>query len=82
MVQSYLIAEEGVTKGMVFPLETRLTIGRGEENDIRLSHSTVSRNHTLVYMENGQVVVEDMESRNGTYVTVSRSTKPFSPAGI
>jgi hypothetical protein len=38
MIQSYLIAEEGVTKGMVFPLETRLTIGRGEENDIRLSH--------------------------------------------
>jgi len=68
MTQSYLIAEEGLTKGMVFPLVSRLTIGRGEENDIRLNHSTVSRQHTVVYVENGQVFVQDMESRNGTYL--------------
>lgn len=81
MVQSCLIAEEGVTKGMVFPLETRLTIGRGEENDIRLSHSTVSRSHTLVYMEDGQAVVEDMESRNGTYVNGEQVNKAVLSSG-
>ncbi|MEJ2236329.1 MAG: FHA domain-containing protein [Syntrophobacterales bacterium] len=75
MIQSYLIAEEGVTKGMVFPLEKRLTIGRGEENDIRLSHSTVSRSHTLVYMDDGQAVVEDMDSRNGTYLNGEQVNK-------
>jgi hypothetical protein len=75
MIQSYLIAEEGVTKGMVFPLEKRLTIGRGEENDIRLSHSTVSRNHSLVYMDYGQAVVEDMGSRNGTYLNGEQVNK-------
>jgi CRP-like cAMP-binding protein len=68
MIQAYLIAEEGLTKGMVFPLESRLTIGRGEENDIRLFDPTISRNHTLVYLEDGQAVVEDMGSRNGTFV--------------
>ena len=72
MIQSYLIAEEGLTKGMVFILESRLTIGRGEENDIRLNHSTVSRQHTLVYLENGQAFVQDMESRNGTYLNGER----------
>lgn len=81
MVQSCLIAEEGVTKGMVFPLETRLTIGRGDENDIRLSHSTVSRRHTLVYMEDGQAVVEDMESRNGTYVNGEQVNKAVLSSG-
>ena len=81
MVQSCLIAEEGVTKGMVFPLETRLTIGRGEENDIRLSHSTVSRSHTLVYMEDGQAVVEDIESRNGTYVNGEQVNKAVLSSG-
>jgi pSer/pThr/pTyr-binding forkhead associated (FHA) protein len=72
MIQAYLIAEEGLTKGMVFPLESRLTIGRGEENDIRLIHSTVSRHHTLVYLEEGQPFVQDMESRNGTYLNGER----------
>jgi hypothetical protein len=72
MIQSYLIAEEGLTKGMIFRLESRLTIGRGEENDIRLNHSTVSRQHTLVFMQNGQAFVQDMESRNGTYLNGER----------
>ncbi len=75
MFQSYLIAEEGLTKGMVFPLKGRLTIGRGQENDIRLSHSTVSRQHTLVYLENDEAIVQDMESRNGTYLNGERVNK-------
>ena len=72
MIHSYLIAEEGLTKGMVFSLEKSLTIGRREDNDIRLTHSTVSRNHTRVYLDNGRAVVEDMDSRNGTYLNGER----------
>jgi len=81
MIQSYLIAEEGLTKGMVFPLESRLTIGRGEENDIRLTHSAVSRQHTLVYLEDGQPYVQDMESRNGTYLNGERVDKAALSSG-
>ena len=81
MIQSYLIAEEGLTKGMVFPLESRLTIGRGEENDIRLNHSTVSRQHTSVYLEDGQPYVQDMESRNGTYLNGERVEKAALSSG-
>ena len=68
MIHSYLIAEEGLTKGMVFSLEKSLTIGRREDNDIRLTHSTVSRNHTRVYLKDSRAFVEDMDSRNGTYL--------------
>jgi len=75
MIQAYLMSEEGITKGMVFPLDSRLTIGRGEENHIRLTHSTVSRQHTLVYLENGQAIVQDMESRNGTFLNGERIDK-------
>jgi hypothetical protein len=81
MIQSYLIAEEGLAKGMVFPLESRLTIGRGEENDIRLTHSTVSRQHTLVYLENGQPFVQDMRSRNGTYLNGEKVEKAALSSG-
>ena len=81
MIHSYLIAEEGLAKGMVFPLESRLTIGRGEENDIRLTHSTVSRQHTLVYLENGQPFVQDMKSRNGTYLNGERVEKAALSSG-
>jgi hypothetical protein len=81
MIQSYLIAEEGLTKGMIFPLESRLTIGRGEENDIRLTHSTVSRQHTVVYLEDGQPFVQDMESRNGTYLNGERVEKAALSSG-
>ena len=81
MMHSYLIAEEGLTQGMVFPLDKSLTIGRREDNDIRLTHSTVSRNHTRVYLEEGRAVVEDMESRNGTYLNGKQIDKAVLSSG-
>lgn len=81
MIQSYLISEEGLTKGMVFPLENRLTIGRGEDNEIMLTHTTVSRNHTRVYFEDGKAVVEDLGSRNGTYLNGEQVDKAVLSSG-
>ena len=81
MVQSYLISEEGLTKGMAFPLETRLTIGRGEANDIMFTHTTVSRNHIRVYFEDGKAVVEDLGSRNGTYLNGEQVDKAVLSSG-
>ena len=81
MIHSYLIAEEGLTKGMVFPLEKTLSIGRREDNDIRLTHYTVSRNHTRVYLEDGKAIVEDMDSRNGTYLNGKQIDKAVLSSG-
>ncbi|MFN0055644.1 MAG: SpoIIE family protein phosphatase [Planctomycetales bacterium] len=43
-------------------------VGRSEGADIRLDHSSVSRQHCRFWMENGDCFVEDCGSTNGTYV--------------
>ena len=50
----------------------KFVIGRGEETQLRPSSDLVSRNHCCIISKNGQVFVEDMGSRNGTYVNGER----------
>lgn len=45
-----------------------LTIGRRPYNDVQLDDLTVSGEHALVRVRNGEVVVHDLGSRNGTLV--------------
>jgi pSer/pThr/pTyr-binding forkhead associated (FHA) protein len=45
-----------------------VTIGRGEECDITLNERQISRVHIRVYKENENYYIEDMESKNGTWV--------------
>ncbi|MFT3837341.1 MAG: sigma 54-interacting transcriptional regulator [Myxococcaceae bacterium] len=42
-----------------------LTVGRGDSCDVRIDHSSVSRQHLIVFVGGG-VHVEDVGSRNGT----------------
>ena len=67
-MESYLVLEKGLVEGRRFLLEERLTVGRGAENDICPSDPTVSRQYALVYLSQGNVVVEDLKSVNGTFV--------------
>jgi predicted component of type VI protein secretion system len=47
-----------------------ITIGRSELSDIRLVHDNyISRHHARLHCVNGQWWLEDLESRNGTFVT-------------
>lgn len=45
-----------------------LTIGRRPYNDVQLDDLTVSGEHALIRVRNGDVVVHDLGSRNGTLV--------------
>lgn len=45
-----------------------LTIGRGQDADIRLADSSVSRKHARVSVTDGAVAIEDLGSTNGTAV--------------
>ena len=45
-----------------------LVIGRGEDCDIVLPERQVSRHHIRVYAENDVYYVQDLDSRNGTWV--------------
>lgn len=60
---------EGINKGRIFrELSTPLTIGREEGNALRLDDERVSRFHAKVQFDNGEIILTDLESTNGTKV--------------
>ena len=60
---------EGVDKGRVYKdLPIPVTIGREEGNGLRLNDERVSRFHAKVQMEDGDVILTDLDSTNGTRV--------------
>jgi hypothetical protein len=60
---------EGIDKGRIFrELPTPVTIGREEGNILRLNDERVSRFHAKVQFDNGEIILTDLESTNGTRV--------------
>jgi pSer/pThr/pTyr-binding forkhead associated (FHA) protein len=62
---------EGIDKGRIFrdlPVSPALTIGREEGNVLRLNDERVSRFHAKVQCDNGEFILTDLESTNGTRV--------------
>ena len=60
---------EGIDKGRIFrELPTPVTIGREEGNVLRLNDERVSRFHAKVQADNGEIILTDLESTNGTRV--------------
>jgi hypothetical protein len=60
---------EGVDKGRVFRgLPVPVTIGREEGNLLRLNDERVSRFHAKVQHDDGDLILTDLESTNGTRV--------------
>jgi len=62
----------------VVPVGSRpVTIGRSPDNDLPVDNLAVSNHHAKVYFEAGRMVVEDLDSLNGTFVNdlrVERAT--------
>ena len=48
------------------------TIGRAPSNKIHLNHAGVSRIHAVISYKNGQFILTDLDSRNGTFVNNRR----------
>jgi pSer/pThr/pTyr-binding forkhead associated (FHA) protein len=63
-----VIVENGLIEERVFPLKTRLTIGRAPENDIVLGDSSVSRHHAVIHVIKEKPTVEDLGSSNSIFV--------------
>lgn len=51
-------------------------LGRIEDGAVWLESPTVSRRHARIVVEGGQVVLEDLASKNGTFVRGLRITTP------
>ncbi len=49
-----------------------ITIGRSRSNTIYLAHGSASRNHARISLIDGQYVLSDLKSRNGTYLNNKR----------
>src|SRR6266849_7141711 len=63
---------DGVDRGRVFRnLPPPITIGREEGNMLRLNDERVSRFHAKVQQDNGDIILTDLESTNGTRVNNS-----------
>ncbi len=48
--------------------DPRTMIGRGDDNDIRLRHPSISRKHFRIDLVDGRYVIDDLGSLNGTRV--------------
>ena len=55
--------------------EEEVTIGRSSECDIRLPDDTVSGKHARIVFRNEGFVLEDLGSKNGTYVNGVKTVK-------
>ena len=52
-----------------------ISIGRAPDNDLHVDNLAVSSHHARIFNESGKLVVEDMNSLNGTFVNSQRVTR-------
>jgi pSer/pThr/pTyr-binding forkhead associated (FHA) protein len=76
MAKLSLMFEDKLVKQV--PIGNRpVSIGRSPDNDLPVDNLAVSNHHARVYYEGGRLVVEDLDSLNGTFVNdlrVERAT--------
>lgn len=66
--RAFVVVLSGDRMGEMFPLkDDRTTIGRGLQTDVRINDEGISRTHAVVEMENGDYLLSDAGSTNGTF---------------
>jgi diguanylate cyclase (GGDEF)-like protein len=74
--RAQLIVLAGENLGQTYRIEEReVVIGRSAEADIRLQDAGVSRRHARVLLKEGALLIEDLESANGTFIGGHRVRK-------
>lgn len=74
--QARIVVLAGNLAGERYAVETELTFGRGDDADVKIDDTLVSRMHARAFQhDNGSYVIEDLESRNGTLVNGMAITK-------
>lgn len=72
-----LTIQEGYGKSRDYPMEKNLTvIGRGNECDIIINKSDVSRRHAELRRSGDTFLLKDLHSANGTFINNSPVTEP------
>jgi pSer/pThr/pTyr-binding forkhead associated (FHA) protein len=68
----WLAITKGPDAGRRFPVSGSVSIGRDASAGIVIDDEQVSRRHAVVSLEDGGLVVHDLESTNGTWVNGER----------
>lgn len=66
--KAYLIVLSGSNVGEMYKLDKALVMGRGQVADVRVADDGISRQHARVFIDDDGVLVEDLQSTNGTFV--------------
>jgi pSer/pThr/pTyr-binding forkhead associated (FHA) protein len=71
----------GHDPGMIYDLDGDIVLGRGEHAEIRLEDPFASARHARVYEQAGAIVLEDLDSTNGTYLNeeLLQTPRPLHP---
>ena len=49
-----------------------LSVGRGHDNNVRITDISISRLHSKLYCKNGQIYIDDQGSKFGTLVAIRK----------
>ncbi len=71
----------GHDPGMIYDLDGDIVLGRGDHAEIRLDDPFASSRHARVYEQGNIVVIEDLDSTNGTYLNeeLLQTPRPLHP---
>jgi pSer/pThr/pTyr-binding forkhead associated (FHA) protein len=80
----YLIVTGGALSGMTIDLtDQQITMGRANDATLVLNDDYASSRHARIFPQDGQWIVEDLGSTNGTYLDRQKVTRPTPvPAGV
>jgi hypothetical protein len=67
-----IVVEPANLAGRAFPVDDQVTIGRSAQCQVAVDDTFVSQMHARVFPHEGQIVVEDLGSTNGTYLNRNR----------
>ena len=70
-----LRAGSGIEKGQIIPLSGLMDVGRALECDISILEPSLSRKHAEFEVRNGDLMLTDLGSSNGTYVNGEKVQK-------
>jgi pSer/pThr/pTyr-binding forkhead associated (FHA) protein len=70
-----LRAGSGIEKGQIIPLSGLMDVGRALECDISILEPSLSRKHAEFEVRNGDLILTDLGSSNGTYVNGEKVQK-------
>jgi pSer/pThr/pTyr-binding forkhead associated (FHA) protein len=79
-----MVVTAGPLAGKTFPLtDAQITIGRADDATLVLTDDYASTRHARIFPQDGQWIVEDLGSTNGTYLDRQKVTQPTPvPVGV